>query len=133
MPAQLTDYDRLLFGLKKLDFLDLNWLEERMAAVQPKFEVRDATLLNQLFSAFPIRPTWLAQAWTLYTSHSPQNQQGVQLNVAFLHFILGLKEAWPKQTAFSEAVMRRVMIEGSKRATQILKIVHIFHGDRCIA
>ena len=129
MPAQLTDYDRLLFGFKKLDFLDINWLEERMAEAQPKFDVRDATLLNHLFSELPFRPTWLAQAWTLYTSHSPRNEQIMQRNVAFLHFILGLKDAWPKQTAFSEIVMRRVMTEGNKRATQILNIVHIFHED----
>lgn len=134
MSAKLTDYDRLLFGFKKLDFLDLNWLEERMAEAQPKFEARDATILNYLFSGLPFKPTWLAQAWTLYTSHSPRlHEQGMQRNVAFLHFILGLKDAWPKQTAFSEIVMRRVMMEGYKRATQILNIVHIFHEDSDIS
>lgn len=102
MSAKLTDYDRLLFGFKKLDFLDLNWLEERMAEAQPKFEARDATLLNHLFSELPFKSTWLAQAWTLYTSHSSRKEQRMQPNVAFLHFILGLKDAWPKQTAFSE-------------------------------
>ena len=103
-----------------------------MAEAQPKFEMRDATLLSQLFSEFPFKPTWLAKAWALYTSHSPQNEQRMQRNVAFLHFILGLKEAWPKQTAFSDVVMLRVMTEGRKRATQILKIVHIFHDDSVI-
>ena len=58
-----------------------------MAKAQAKLEVRDATLLNHLFSEVPFKPTWLAQAWTLYTSHSPRDEQRMQRNVAFLHFI----------------------------------------------
>ncbi len=128
MPAELTDFDRLIFGFKKLNFLDFEWLEERLAEAQPKFEAHDAAILSQRFSGLPFKPTWIAQAWALYVQ-SQKIEEVHQRDIAFLHIILGLQEAWPKQMPFSETVVQTAMKIGARRAAQMLKIILIFHDD----
>lgn len=127
MQAQVSEVDRLVFGFKQLNFLDFAWLQERMAEANPKFEKDHVTRLRQVFPDLPFTPEWLAQAWSLYASHAPYRRSEVGRDITFLYFILGLQEAWPKQTAFSEGVLRKAMREGARRARQILNIVAIFH------
>jgi len=124
---QVSDVDRLVFGFNTLNFLDFAWLHERMADANPKFEKDHATRFREVFPDLPFTPEWLAQAWSLYVFYAPDCAREIGREATFLYFILGLQDAWPKQTAYSEAVVRIAMKKGAKRAHQILNIVAIFH------
>ncbi|CAG9169849.1 hypothetical protein [Cupriavidus pinatubonensis] len=132
MQAQVSDVDRLVFGFNTLNFLDFAWLHERMAEANPKYEKEHANRFRGVFPDLPFTPEWLAQAWSLYTPYAPHHAPKIGREVTFLYFILGLQEAWPKGTTFSEAVLRIVMKKGATRARQILNIVSIFHESNGI-
>ncbi|MGX6568245.1 hypothetical protein [Cupriavidus necator] len=129
MHTQVNDIERLVFGLNKLNFLDFAWLQERMAEANPKFEKDHAARLSEAFSDLPLTPEWLAQAWSLYFYHASPRKPELRREVTFLYFILGLQDAWPKQTAFSQAILQLAVKKGAIRARQILNIVAIFHED----
>ncbi|WP_454753991.1 hypothetical protein [Cupriavidus necator] len=127
MKVQVSDVDRLVFGFNRLNFLDFAWLHERMVEANPKLEKDQAPRFKEVFPDLPFTPEWLAQAWSLYTSHAPHHARELGREVTFLYFILGLQDAWPKQTVYSEAVLRMAMKKGRERAHQIINIVTIFH------
>lgn len=122
------EVDRLLFGFNKLDFLDFPWLQERMGEANPEFDGSVAANIKEVFPELQFPPTWLAQAWSLYTLHALHREPVLERSeVAFLYFILGLQVGWPKETPFTEKSMRLSMKEGATRAKQVLKILDIFH------
>ncbi|MFS8981184.1 hypothetical protein PO002_43615 [Cupriavidus necator] len=127
MKMQISYVDRLVFGLNTLNFLDFAWLHERMADANPKLEKDHATRFREVLPDLPFTPEWLAHAWSLYVSYAPDCAREIGREVTFLYFILGLQDARPKQTAYSEAVLRIAMKNGAKRAHQIINIVAIFH------
>ncbi|WP_316157543.1 hypothetical protein [Cupriavidus sp. BIC8F] len=127
MKVQVSDVDRLVFGFNRLNFLDFAWLQERMVEANPKWEKDHATRFKKVFPDLPFTPEWLAQAWSLYAPYAPHSAPEPEREVAFLYFILGLQDAWPKQTAYSAGVLRMALKKGAKRAHQILNIVAIFH------
>ena len=125
---QSTELDRLIFGINKLDFLNTPWLIERMNEAMLELDDDVAMNIKNIYPELPFTSIWLAQAWSLYTRHSPNRMPTLErTEVSFLYFVLVLEAGWPKKTRCTEESMQRVLREGVKRAQQILRIVYIFH------